>query len=376
MQTMHPVIVFGSYLLDGENIPPDEYEVRMMAAQAMIESNGWAGLVVYGDPVESAFLTYVTNYVPRNRLTLALVPAEGPPRMLIGASPRDIKRETAMACVEDARMIGKLNVSLDAWIDDAGIRHGAIGVVGSAEMPIRTYDAIAGACTARGLSVVDADAAAQALLHRKRPREMVVVRRAAAVLGAAVDAMSDAWKSGATATDCSLAAENAAYANEALDARTLFSLDNGRSLRPFARPLPDRPDRLAAYVAVRYQAYWAEGFVTLSKRKTAVQKAAAGALESMIAASRPGATGRDLSAAAAIPLKFAPHTAIGGGLGHGIGLSLDEPPALRADSSAAMEQDGVYSLTVGLSEGRRNHALSSAMVALEDGRAEVLWRAP
>ena len=40
-----------------------------------------------------------------------------------------------------------------------------------------------------------------------------------------------------------------------------------------------------------------------------------------------------------------------------------------------MVEDGTYSLRVGLSEGRRNHALVSAMVALGAGGPEILWRA-
>lgn len=376
MQTMHPVIVYGSYLLDAENIPPDEFEVRLQGVQGMMASNGWTGLIAYGDPTESAFLTYVTSYAPRNRQALVLIPAEGEPRMLLWASPRDIKREAAYTWLDDARMVGKLDESLGAWFADAGIGSGAVGIVGGGNMRLGMHDTLVGACAARGLTIADADPAASALLHGKRPRELVVVRRASAVLDAAVAALKDAWKSGASATDCALAAEAAAFANEALDARTLFSLDNGRTLRPFERPLGDRPDRLAAYVAVRYQAYWAEGYVTLSKRRTAIQKAASDALDRIIAASRPGATGRDLAAAARVPDKFKPHVAIDGALGHGIGLALNEPPALAPDSATGMAENGVYSLTVGLSEGKRNHALTSAMVAVGAGGAELLWQAP
>ena len=63
-------------------------------------------------------------------------------------------------------------------------------------------------------------------------------------------------------------------------------------------------------------------------------------------------------------------------LGNGIGLRLSEPPLLGPGNSAAMVEDGTYSLRVGLSEGRRNHALVSAMVTLGAGGAEILWRAP
>ena len=54
MQTMQPVIVFGSYMLDDEHIPRDEFELRLHGIQAMMAENGWSGLVAYGDAVEAA----------------------------------------------------------------------------------------------------------------------------------------------------------------------------------------------------------------------------------------------------------------------------------------------------------------------------------
>ncbi len=376
MQTMHPVTIFGSYMLDGDHIPPDEFEVRVRGAQAMIAEQGWAGLIAHGDPVESAFLTYLTNYSPRNRAALALLPAAGDPCLLVTAGPRDIKREAAIAWMDDVRMIGKLEDSLGAWFGEVGIDGGTIGLVEGGGMRPPSHAALAGICAGLGISLADADAATRRITHPKRPRELVMVRRAAHILAATMGTLGDAWKSGASATEAGLAAEGAAFANQAQDARTLFSLDGGRTLRPFERPLPDRPQRFAAYVAVRYQAYWADGFVTLSARRNKVQKAAHAALDKMIAAARPGATGDDLAQAAGLPGRFKPHAITGASLGNGIGLRLSEPPLLAPGNSAAMVEDGTYSLRVGLSEGRRNHALVSAMVALGAHGTEILWRAP
>lgn len=375
MHTMHPVTIFGSYMLDEDHIPPDEFEVRVRGAQAVMTEQGWAGLIAHGDPVQNAFLTYLTNYSPRNRQALALVPAEGDPCLLVSTSPRDIKREAAIAWMDDVRMIGKLEESLGTWFGEVGIQSGTIGLIEGGAMRPPSHGALSRACAALGLAIADADDATQGILHAKRPREKVVVRRASDILATTVDALRDAWKSGATATEAALAAEGAAFANQAQDARTLFSLDGGRTLRPFERPLPDCPQRFAAYVAVRYQAYWAEGFVTLSARRNKVQKAAHAALDAMIAATRPGATGGDLARAAGLPGSFKPHAVTGASLGNGIGLSLSEAPDLSPGNAAAMVEDGTYSLRVGLSEGRRNHALVSAMVALGAGGPEILWRA-
>jgi hypothetical protein len=376
MQTMHPVTIFGSYMLDQDHIPPDEFEVRVRGAQAVMAERGWAGLIVHGDPVENAFLTYLTNYAPRTRAALALVPAEGDPCLLVTTSPRDIRREATIAWMDDVRMTGELEATLGTWFGEVGIGGGTIGLVNGGGMRPPSHRGMGWACSALGLEIADADAETGKILHAKRPREMVVARRASRILATTIDALRDAWKSGATATETVLAAEGVAFANQAQDARTLFSLDGGRTLRPFESPLPDRPDRLAAYVAVRYQAYWAEGFITLSRRRNKVQKAAHAALDGLIAAARPGATGGDLAGAAGLPGPFKPHAVTGASVGNGIGLSLAEAPDLAPGNEAAMVEDGIYSLRVGFSEGRRNHALVSAMVALGADEPEILWRAP
>lgn len=377
MRTMQPVTVFGSYMLDEEQIPPDEFELRVSAAQGVMKQNGWCGLIAYGDAEDNAFVTYSTNYSPRNRTALALIGPAGVPRLVCWAGLRDIKREAALAWMDDVKMAGNLGDTLQTWFKDAGIERGTIGLVDEGAMKPQVHDAIVGALAAGGFTTANADAAIVDLMHHKRPRELVVVRRAAELLGATFHTLADSWRSGARATDAVLAAEGTAFANAAQDARTLFSIDGGRTMRPFDRPLDDHPERFVVYAAVRCQGYWAEGFVTLARRRNAIQKAAADALERMIIAARPGATGDDLARAMAQATDgFAPHAALTGSLAHGIGLSLHEAPDLAPGKTGAMVAEGTYSLTVGLSQGKRHHAFSSAMIALTGGQTEVLWKAP
>ena len=375
MRTMQPVTVFGSYMLDEEQIPPDEFELRVSAAQGVMKENGWCGLIAHGDAEDNAFVTYSTNYSPRNRTALALIGPTGVPRLICWAGLRDIKREAALAWMEDVRMAGNLGDTLRAWFKDAGIEAGTIGLVDEGAMKPQVHDAVLGALAAAGLTAANADAAIVDLMHRKRPRELVVVRRAAEILGKTFTTLTESWRSGASATDAILAAEGTAFANAAQDARTLFSIDAGRTIRPFDRPLEDHPERFVAYAAVRYQGYWAEGFVTLARRRNGVQRAAAEALERLIASARPGATGDALARAIAPATQgFTPHAALTGSLAHGIGLSLHEAPDLAPGSPGAMVAEGTYSLTVGLSQGQRHHAFASAMISLAGGNTEVLWK--
>ena len=92
MRTMQPVTVFGSYMLDEEQIPPDEFELRVTAAQEVMKAHNWAGLIAHGDAEDNAFVTYSTNYSPRNRTALALVGRTGVPRLICWARDRKSTR--------------------------------------------------------------------------------------------------------------------------------------------------------------------------------------------------------------------------------------------------------------------------------------------
>jgi hypothetical protein len=62
-------------------------------------------------------------------------------------------------------------------------------------------------------------------------------------------------------------------------------------------------------------------------------------------------------------------------IGNGIGLSREEEPRLSVDNESALEAGEVYTLRVGISDGRDQHGIVSAMVAVHQDRSELLWSA-
>ena len=373
MRTMHPVVGLGSYLWDQEWLPLDEFEERLRAVRRIMAERGWAGLIVHGNSQDSALLTYLTNFYPRLRWTLALVPLEGDLRLLVAGSPRDLPAARPLTWVKEVEDYG-LNARkmLPAWIDalPKSGTHPRIGLYGADWMRRPIHATVAGAIAGRA-DAEPADEALEPLMRRKRPRELAMARRSAALLAETVTAMARAKDDGATTVAASIAAERTARLAAAQDIRVLFSLDRGRTLRPFEGLSEIRCDPLVAYVAVRYLGYWSEAMVTLGD--SPARKAAAAALGAMIEAAKPGATGGELAAISRRHLgNLAPHPVIGGRVGHGIGLALDEAPILDANGGA-MEPGGIYSLHVGVSDGT-GCALVSAMVAVGEG-CEVLWSA-
>jgi hypothetical protein len=207
-------------------------------------------------------------------------------------------------------------------------------------------------------------------MRKKSARELAAMREACAILTAAMEAMRQTQNAGAGATDVVLAGERAANEAGAQDVRTLFSLDGGRSLQPFVTPVREAADPLQVYMAVRRFNYWAEGFAPLSPRAHPAAQKGAEVLRTTLAEIKVGTRPDQIATAIAIaPYRTHSVTSIAV---TGIGLALEEtsPP----DGSNAFAPGDVYSLKIGLTDGRDSHAIVSAMVAINDGGSDVLWQ--
>jgi Xaa-Pro aminopeptidase len=181
----------------------------------------------------------------------------------------------------------------------------------------------------------------------KSPRELDCIRAACATLQAAVAAMAEAKRKGAGVTATILAGEHVAIQRGAQEVRSLFSLDGGRTLRPFSVPVEQAVDPLQVYIAVRHAGYWADGFVVLADTPPADLAKAQDALRRYLSAVKPGAP-------VAAPLAA-----------NGIGLALEEPVSV-----SRLEAGGVYSVRT-----TYGHACVSAMVAVSETGVETLWSA-
>jgi len=85
MNSMHPVVVLGSYRWDEELLPVDEFGERLKVLRALMRERGWQGVVAHGDAPDSAFVTWLTHFFPRMRWALALVGLQGEPELLFAA---------------------------------------------------------------------------------------------------------------------------------------------------------------------------------------------------------------------------------------------------------------------------------------------------
>jgi Xaa-Pro aminopeptidase len=378
MQTMQPAITLGSYVWAQDRLPADEFAIRLDELRAAMAQHDWAAMLVYGDVREHAALAYLTNYIPRIRWGLALLPRDGEPRLLCAMSTRDLPAMRAMTWIADVQSGwgAEWPNAFDPWLARLADNDGDFGTLGCDHMAAALHDTLLQSLGNR-FALRRADDMLTVPPPRKRPRELTMLRQACKLLQDTAKAFVESARAGSAPETAALDAERVARSRAAQDVRTLISLDGGRTLMPYQGRFEEKTRPLVGYLAVKVQGYWADLFVTVDDRGSPASARAGQALDALIAKMQPGARAGDLHAAALAalaPLRL--HPALSGSVGHAIGLSLDEEPQLRAGSDAMLVGDGIYSVQVGVADTDTGYALTSAIVRITPTGAEVLLRSP
>src|SRR5262245_15337097 len=257
MLAMNPTLLVGPSDWDPVRMPRDEFLARATALWRACPSAG--GAVVYGDRAHHAELAYLTGFTPKLESALALIPRVGAPRLLVGGGVNMLQAAKPLTFIEALVPLRNVGETVTQWTREQS-GGGRPVLIGGAFMPYTLRQRIDEAMAEGARSITDKTSELWALMRRKSRRELANIREACTTLGAVVTAMDEVQRSGAGATAVVLAGEHAAHRAGAQDVRTLFSLDGGRTLRPFDTFVEKTVDPLQVYVAVRRFGYWADGF--------------------------------------------------------------------------------------------------------------------
>lgn len=379
MLTMQPSVTIGSYLWAQDRLPHDEFTLRIDGLRAAMERNGWPAVLVYGDVREHAALAYLSNFIPRVRWGMALLPRSGEPRLLCAMSTRDLPAMRSLSWIADVRsgMGAEWENAFTPWFARfAGEATVEFGTLGFDIMAPLLHQSVRRSLGER-FSLRRADDALAIPPQRKRPRELTMMRMSCQLVEAAAKAFADAWRKTGEPETAALEAERLARSLAAQDVRTLISLDGGRTLVPYQGRFEKKAGPLVGYVAVKAMGYWADLFVMVDERRTRASRHAETALDALIAAVRPRAGAGEIHGRAIDTLApFRLHTVLGGSVGHGIGLSLNEQPEFRAGADSELVEDGVYTLQLGIADASAGNALVSAVVRAGAKGPEIWARSP
>jgi len=376
--TMHPTLLIGPYDWDSQCLPESEFRERITVFWEKILDSTISRAMVYGDSRNHAELMYLSNFLPKLGPALLLMPRNGEPTLLVSGAPNMLSAAQRMTWIERTRPLGDLANSVREWTSDCGNPSEAQSqqqtlLIGGEFMRGALYKSISEVFAPQG-SLTDATFKVHALMRRKRPMELRLIREACSILSTTSEALAKAKASGASVTTAILPAEGAARHAGAQDVRTLFSLDRGRTFRPFEQLIERVVDPLQVYFAVRYAGYWADGFLRLADSTDAITAQASAALDKLISQTRSGVQVRDLIRMTEEAIHpYTSHPITSASIGNSIGLSLTEEPRLSAPGDDVIEAGCVYTMRVGATDGLDHHALLSAMIHVQENDAEVLW---
>ena len=360
MLTQHPTLLIGPSDWEPARMPREEFGRRI---DALWERDPEASrAIVFGSSRHHAELAYFSNLIAKLEPAVALLSRTGAHRLFVGGGVNMIGAARPLTWIDEVLPMKDLADALAAG------RAARSLLVGADSMTVgfrRTVTEAIGASDA----ATDATAHVWSQMRRKSRYELDAIDAAVKATGATRKAMREALISAAGVTQAVLAGERAADMAGAQDVRTLFSLDGGRTLRPFFASFKQAVDPLLAYLAVRRFNYWAECFPLFTTRPepSRLHEKAWDALEAAASAIKPGVATQEivqLIAAAIAPCQAHPVTARA--FAQRMGLGLDEPP--YTDVGATFEVGEVYSLRIGIADEPRGSLICSRMfIVAADG---------
>jgi len=355
---MHPTLLIVPADWDAVRMPREDFLTRIAALWGVCDGDV-AGAIVFGNARHHAELAWLTGFTPKLEAGLALIPRHGAPRLFVGGGVNMLPAAQPLTWVESLLPLRGAAEAIAEWAREVGPSR-RLALIGGDAMPFDLHRDIRAALAPAGAN--DITARLVPLMRRKS-----ALRDACATLDAVVAALGAAWRSGAAVTAAILAAEETANRAGAQDVRTLFSLDDGRTLVPFTGLDGRRVDPPQVYVAVRQRGYWAEGFAMFSTMPSAAQRAAGVVLRAGIAGMMPGVPRHILGTAIAMRPS---HPIIARSPIVDIGLSLEQKYPEEPDEMLAA--GSTYSLRVGILDVGEA-AIASAMIAVTANGADVLW---
>ena len=368
--------MIGAYRFEQDRVPRDEFDIRLRALRDAMDRKGCKAMLVYGDTREHSDLAYFTNFIPRSRWALALLPREGDARLLVSMSSRDMPAQRLMTWIPEVLSAWNWESGFDPWLAGLGAEAADLGTVRFDLMRPPLLQSLEKSLGNRfHLIAADDEIAARPT----RPRELSLIRDACTVVQSGAAAFLRAWRDGSGIEAAALAGECAARALAAQDVRTLVSFDGGRTLAPFRGAFEPRPKSapLFGYIAVKHRGYWAESFVNAADQANDMRRRAQAGLDAALRAAGPGVSAADLFVQATQPLgDVSLHPVLDGSVGRRIGFSPNEGGELRHDARHVLNVGDVYAVHLGGSDPQTVGAVASAMVAITRKGCQVMVRSP
>jgi Xaa-Pro aminopeptidase len=343
----HSVLKRGCSTWDPQQVPQAEFQARLDAVRQEMGRQNLDALVIYGDNYSFADLCYLTNYFPKVRGGIAVVPRDGAISLLLNIGSRDVPFAKTLTWVEDVRASNQLGSDGAKLLKEKGFEKAKIGLADSGQgFPLPQLEDMKSSLPQ--VSWQDCHSMIQPQRLVKTAQELSAMRESGGVLKQVCDSASDLIRRGRKEYEIVADIDRMARDKGAEDIRILSG--EKRLNPPSFKQAANIGNHWAVYLAVQHERYWAEAGRTYILVDDAKLKDAYVRAQEIVAAManqlKPGGAVAAVDEIARRELGEFYGTASVYGLANGIGLNQWEAPFLNEDDARQVGASSVGATTL------------------------------
>lgn len=252
---MRPSIALptGPYDWHPEHIPASTFHARLAQFRGIMREHDVEHAVVHGNGFDHAALHWLTHFTPKLGPACALVPMDGPPKVLFAGGPGMKPSAQRLTWINDVVALKGIGKDLAAWLGESGAGSRPVGLVEGDAMLRGDWNEMAK--VAGSLVALDEPLSG---LRQADPIVEADRARAQTALDVAITELSRQAQRGADIRRLILGVERAAYTAGVQDIRILV----GRGANSPPTTPPDTGMTLSGptwfSISVRHSGAWAE----------------------------------------------------------------------------------------------------------------------
>lgn len=344
----HSVLKRGCSTWDPEQVPQAEFEARLDGVRAEMARQNLDALVIYGDNYCFADLCYLTNYFPKVRGGVALVPRKGAVSLLLNIGSRDVPFAKTLTWVEDVRASNNVGADGAKLLKEKGFEAARIGLADSGQgFPLPQLEEMKNALPKAAWQ--DCAPMIPPLRVIKRSQELAAMRAAGRVLKEICDGARAFIQAGRKQYEIVADIDRLARDQGVEDIRILAG--EKRLHPPSFKQTATLGRHWAVYLAVQHERYWAEAGRTYILAEEPRLKAAYERAQNAVAAmakelkAKNAVAAIDQAARQTLGELYAQASLYG--LANGIGLNQWEAPFLNENDAREVGAPSVGATVLG-----------------------------
>jgi Xaa-Pro aminopeptidase len=251
----HSVLKRGCSTWDPALVPQAEFQARVDRVRKEMELLDLDALVIYGDNYSFADLCYLTNYFPKVRGGIAVVPRAGAISLLLNIGSRDVPFAKTLTWVDDVRASNLIGADGAKLLKEKGFEKARLGLVDSGQgFPLPQLEEMKSALTE--VTWENIDSLFQPIRLQKTQRELAAMGAAGRLLKEICQDAVGFMKPGRKEYEIVADIDRLARDKGAEDIRILSG--EKRFNPPSFKQAASLASHWAVYLAVQHERYWAE----------------------------------------------------------------------------------------------------------------------